>query len=180
MPHTTRFSQKKIKLIILHLSQDDPKKCTARKMAKLGKARLEDRFNNIKKGVILNPYSKKALSREDREFALEAGVIIVDCSWAEADEVFPRFKGNFRNRSLPFLVAANPVKFGRPFQLSTLEAAAAALYILGNKEQARDVSNIHNWALHFLELNRDPLEDYAAAGTSAEVVERQLEYVEED
>ena len=41
------------------------------------------------------------------------------------------------------------------------------------------MANIYNWALHFLELNKDPLEDYASAETSAEVVARQLEYVEE-
>ena len=40
--------------------------------------------------------------KEDLEFAQEAGIVVVDCSWAEADIVFPRFKGNFRNRSLPF------------------------------------------------------------------------------
>ncbi len=178
-PATPHHLQKKIKVIILHLSQDDPKKCTARKMAKLGKARLESKINNIEKGVVLNPFSKKALSREEREFALEAGIIAVDCSWNEADDVFPRFKGNFRNRSLPFLVAANPVNFGKAFKLTSLEAVAASLYILGNREQARDVSNIYNWALHFLEFNKEPLEDYASAETSAEVVARQLEYVEE-
>jgi len=179
MISTSHLPQKKIKVVILHLSQDDPKKCSARKMARLGKARLETRINNIKKGIVLNPFSKKALSREDREFALEAGLIVVDCSWKEAEGVFPKFKGNFRNRSLPFLVAANPVNFGKAFKLTSLEAVAASLFILGNKKQARDVANIYNWALHFLELNKDPLEDYASAETSAEVVARQLEYVEE-
>ncbi len=180
MTKTTHLPNRKIKITILHLSQDDPKKCTARKMAKTGRARLEDRIKNIKQGVILNPFSKKAVSREDLEFAQKAGIIVVDCSWAQARDVFPRFKGNFRNRSLPFLVAANPVNFGKPLKLSSLEAAAAAIYIMGNKDQAWDVCNIYNWALNFLELNHDPLEDYAAAETSAEVVERQLEYVDEE
>jgi pre-rRNA-processing protein TSR3 len=180
MSTARHLPNRKIKVTILHMSQDDPKKCTARKMAKLGKARLESRQKNIPRGVVLNPFSKKSLSIEDREFALEAGLIVVDCSWAQADDVFPRFKGNFRNRSLPFLVAANPVNFGHPLKLSSLEAVVASLYILGNREQAHDTANMYNWALNFIELNKEPLEDYATAESSAQVVERQMEYLEDE
>jgi len=170
--------QKEIKILILHLSQDDPKKCTALKMARLGKARLLKKESEVRKGVVLNPFSKKALSREDRDFALSTSLIAVDCSWEEAEKVFPRFKGNFRNRALPFVVAANPVNFGKAFKLTTLEAVVAALYILGNKEQAREVANIYNWANYFLVLNREPLEHYASAKTSEEVVKAQMEYID--
>ena len=81
------------------------------------------------------------------------------------------------SRALPFLLAANPVNYGKPFQLSTLEAFAAALYILGEVEDAKEIVGIYTWGPRFLELNREPLEDYRQARDSAEVIRLMKQYI---
>jgi pre-rRNA-processing protein TSR3 len=70
-------------------------------------------------------------------------------------------------------MAANPVNFGKPCKLSSVEALAAALYILGQKEHAREILSKVNWGIRFLEVNEEPLDLYSRAKDSTEVVKIQ-------
>jgi pre-rRNA-processing protein TSR3 len=73
-------------------------------------------------------------------------------------------------KRLPRLLAANPVNYGRHSRLTTVEALAAALYILGDERRARELLNKFKWGPTFLSLNAAALGEYAAALTAADVL----------
>lgn len=161
-----------MQLLVYHANQCDPKKCSGKKLARFDLARLTTHVNQLRPFLVLSPFSEKALSPEDRG---ARGLAALDCSWAHAEEVFERLRLN--QRALPFLVAANPVNYGKPFKLSTVEALAAGLFILGQATQAELILSKFNWGHVFLELNREPLLEYAAAKNSLEVVQIQNAYL---
>jgi pre-rRNA-processing protein TSR3 len=170
----------KIKIEILHLSEDDPKKCTARKLAKFGHARLVKRLNAVSYNpILLDPYSPKVLSKEDLPQALEHGLLIFDCSWDGAENTFDRIraKKKMAPRALPFLVAVNPVNYGKAFQLSTLEALAGALIVLGYRHQAIELLGLYKWSANFLKMNEQPLLEYENAKSSEEIIKAQKEFI---
>jgi pre-rRNA-processing protein TSR3 len=170
-----------IDVVVYHTSQDDPRKNTALRLEKMGKARLVDKVDQCPRhSVLLNPFAKKAVSREDLEDMRKHGLLALDCSWKQAEEAFPVLLGQTRSRALPFLVAANPINYGKPFVLSTAEALGAALFIVGEARRARDLLAAVPFGASFLELNRLPLEDYAKCATSAEVVAAQANYIDLD
>lgn len=158
-----------IPLYVYMAGQCDPKKCTGRKLVRLG---LATAVRKIPRGsLVLNPLSKKALSPEDKKVARN-GIVALDFSWERVDGI--RIRGG---RALPYLIACNPVNYGKPFTLSSAEALAAALYIVGEREQASLVMSKFKWGPGFLEMNRELLERYSNASSSMEVIEIQGEYM---
>jgi pre-rRNA-processing protein TSR3 len=63
-------------------------------------------------------------------------------------------------------------------RLTTVEAFAAALVILGEREAAERVLSKFTWGETFLELNAEPLARYADCADSTEVVAVQREYLD--
>ena len=103
-------------------------------------------------------------------------ITALDCSWKEAEKIFNKVSTK-NQRSLPFLIAANPINYGKPCQLSTLEAFVATLYIANYKNDALSLLNGFKWAETFINVNNELLERYSNAKDSAEVVEIQQEFI---
>jgi pre-rRNA-processing protein TSR3 len=169
---------RKAKLFVVHLRQDDPSKCTAAKLRKLGL--LSYVPLRRRRGLLLDPYGQTALSSGDRDVVLSEGITAIDASWKKAVDSFEGVSWrNDRRRALPYLVAANPTNYGIPVNLSTAEAFAAALFIVGLKEQAEEILGSFRWGHSFLELNLRYLEAYESAESSASVVEAQKGFMKE-
>jgi pre-rRNA-processing protein TSR3 len=161
-------------LTIYHTHQDDPKKCTAKKLARFHLVILQKNIHHLPMdAVLLNPLSPKALSPED---APATDILAVDCSWEKTEQVFGILSQKRKARALPYLLAANPVNYGKPFRLTTAEALAATLYILGAPKQAAELLKIFTWGLHFLVLNKEPLDEYQNAKNSTEIIEIMKQY----
>ncbi len=163
------------------LAQDDPKKNTAVLASKRGDIILHKNMKRLpKKGIILEPLCGKVLGPEDHEILTvrNGSLVGLDCSWAQIESSVDNVMNKTRliPRMLPLLLAANPVNWGKPGKLTTAEALAAALYIIGRKEQADNVLGAFRWGQRFFELNQEPLDAYSLAKSSAELVELQFEF----
>jgi pre-rRNA-processing protein TSR3 len=166
-----------VKITVYHARQCDPKKCSALKLRRHRLIRLVHHVRWLPRGaIILNPFSKTAFSPADKEQLESRGLAAFDCSWVHADDVFELSMRSV-SRCLPYLVAANPVNYGVPTKLSTVEALASALYIASHREEADRLLSIFKWGPNFVELNLELLESYASAKDSGEVVEVQKRFI---
>jgi len=143
-----------MKLFIIDYGQDDPKKCTGKKLVRLGFAKL----TKHEMGIVLDPFSRITLSIDDKELALKEGITALDASWNIITE--KTFIKKNTHRRLPALFAGNPTHYAIAYKLSTLEALAAALYILDEVNEAMKLLNTVKWGHTFLELNKEILEAY--------------------
>lgn len=167
-----------MKIVVYHAEECDRKKCTSLKLGRKGKFKIVSSLNQLpREALVLNPFSEKAVSPEDRDMVLRRGIAALDCSWKKVKKSSVIFQTARNHRSLPFLVAANPTNYGKPCILSTAEAVAATLYIVGLKDIASDIMSYFKWGPHFLDLNRELLEAYSRAENSLEVVEIQKKFI---
>jgi pre-rRNA-processing protein TSR3 len=158
-----------IPLVAYRDNSCDPRKCTVKKLERAGFLRIVKKISQIPRNtLLLDPTAEKALSPADKYVK---SITALDCSWEVLDT------GSVNSwrirRALPFLMATNPVNFGRPCKLTSIEAIAAALYILGEQERAAQILGCVSWGIRFLEVNREPLELYSTAKDSTEVVKYQ-------
>jgi pre-rRNA-processing protein TSR3 len=128
------------------------------------------------RAIILHPFTSKAFSPADRNKIEKRGLVALDCSWAHAKEVF-KISSNWIPRCMPYLVASNPVNYGKPTKLSTVEALAGALYIVGFRTQSEQLLSKFKWGPQFITLNEELLERYSQAKDSIEVVQIQKDYL---
>lgn len=164
-----------IPVIIYDKCQCDPKKCTAKRMIKFGLGKRVRTLSSIPKGsIVLSPLSTHALSHADIRHA-KRGLVVVDLTWTNIYD-FPSLK-NVEQRALPYLLASNPINWGRPMKLNSAEATIAALYILGEIDQTKEFLWRFNWAIEFLRLNGTMLDDYSHANDSTEVINIQNKYL---
>ena len=160
------------------LKHCNPKRCTGRKLCRLGMCRLlrlGQRFN----GIILSPMASKCVSPEDRPIVERNGIAVVDCSWNRLEETpFHRMKGN-NLRLLPFLIASNPVNYGTAAKLSCVEAIASTLMITGFEEVAQTYLSKFKWGLGFLQLNQEFFDKYIICSDSKQMIETQNQLLHE-
>jgi pre-rRNA-processing protein TSR3 len=143
------------------LGHCDPKRCSGKKLMKLGLMR-ELSMGQRHSGVIISPNAKRTISPADRELMEPYGAAVVECSWARVKEVPWAKIGGQCERLLPYLVAANSVNYGKPWRLNCVEALGAAFYICGHPDWAEEVLSHFSYGQSFLEINSSILKRYAA------------------
>ncbi|KAI4292367.1 pre-rRNA-processing protein TSR3 [Pancytospora philotis] len=162
--------------IIYEFGECDPKRCSGHRLVKYKKVEsipLKRHFN----GIILSPDATQVVSAADREHIERFGIGLIDCSWNKVAQFdFSRLPKR-HNRLLPWLVAANTINYGHAWKLNCVEALAATLYIIGEKEEAKAVFDGFSYGEEFLRLNEEILELYSACKDGKEIVKVQNEYI---
>jgi pre-rRNA-processing protein TSR3 len=74
------------------------------------------------------------------------------------------------------LLASNPVNYAKPHKLSSIEALAASLYIMGFSERASQLLSLFKWGQTLLSLNAEPLEAYSLARSDEEMRKAEAEF----
>ncbi|KAL8812644.1 MAG: hypothetical protein Q9200_000872 [Gallowayella weberi] len=143
------------------LEHCDPKRCSGKRLMHFGMMR-ELSVGQKFPGVVISPNAKTLISPVDAPLLETHGAAVVECSWVRISEVPWTKIGGKNERLLPYLVAANPTNYGRPWRLNCAEALAATFFILGHEDWAEHVLQHFSYGRPFLEINAQVLKRYAA------------------
>lgn len=160
------------KLAMWDFEHCDPKRCSGKKLERLGlikNLRIGQKFS----GLVVSPNGKGVVCPDDRNIVEEHGSAVVECSWARLDEVPFNKIGGKHERLLPYLVAANPVNYGRPWKLNCVEALAASFAIVGHLDWALELLDNFLWGPAFLKINQELIEVYQECSDSESVTAAQ-------
>ena len=159
------------------LGHCDAKRCSGKKLMRLGLMR-ELHVGQKFQGVVVSPKAKKVVSAADKDLLEQYGAAVVEASWNRIDEVpFSKIGGKCE-RLLPYLVAANPTNYGKPWRLNCVEALAACFFICGHHDWAEEVLSSFSYGEPFLEINASLLKRYAACATEEEVKKAEEAWLE--
>ncbi|KAK6850948.1 ribosome biogenesis protein ytm1 [Apiospora arundinis] len=159
------------------LNHCDPKRCSGKKLIKLGLMR-DLHAGQKHNGVIITPNGKHTISPADKELMDQYGAAVVECSWARTGEIQWNKFGGKCERLLPYLVAANSVNYGKPWRLNCVEALAAAFYICRHPDWAEQILAPFNYGESFLKINAKLLKKYAACEDEDGIKKCQEEWME--
>ncbi|KAI5957596.1 TSR3 [Candida theae] len=165
------------KLAMWDFDHCDPKRCSGKKLERLGlikNLRVGQKFQ----GIVVSPNGKSTVCPNDVDVVEEQGAAVVECSWARLDEVPFGKIGGKHERLLPYLVAANPVNYGRPWKLNCVEALAACFAIVGHLDWAEQLLENFSWGLTFLKINEELLQVYQQCTDSESVLKAQDEWLD--
>jgi pre-rRNA-processing protein TSR3 len=128
-----------------------------------------------RKAIVLNPFASEILLPNDRGLVEGNGLVAVDCSWEKVQAAFAAgMRGE--GRRLPTLLAANPVNYAKAHKLSSAEALAAALIVMGFRDSAVRMLGLFKWGETFLTLNDQPLRAYSLASDAKAMLHAEAQY----
>jgi len=169
--------QLSVRLCMFEFSQNDSKMDSGSRLVRFGLAqsmRPDTPFH----GIVLSTQTDVLVSAADRTLVETSGIAGVNCSWNRIGDIpWEKLQRRGKHRTLPFLIAANSINYGRPWKLNTAEALAATLFIVGLETDAALVLSKFSWGSEFFRINEEVLRGYGAAKSSAQVRACQDEFL---
>ena len=152
--------------------------CTGVRLQKYGLLK-EMKINSKFQGILLTPTGKKMVSKEDYDIIKTKGICVIDCSWAKFSSMHINLN-KIETRLLPYLVAVNPVNYGKAFKLSCVEAVSASLYLAGFYKETDFLLSNFKWGKSFIEVNKELFDLYRECNNGVELKAVEQKYVDDE